>query len=422
MKKSKTTAFVLASCVLLILMLAGCLSTGSSTLEEEATPAAKSPHMQVIGCKEGLKITLSNVQNGDIRVYEGNDKLPVSVEIFNAKSVYIFPFTENGTEYTVIVHGTDSKTDRDFGEEKLKCVALGGKKFSDCIDLSKIDESEIVGSIKDDGKFYVKLANTQIKNTSDIIKDSSVSDSSLEYVLIIGGGNWWSGIKCFMRNVSGPGSLGKWLTKEKEIPTTNWGRSESIPIDKIFAYQFLARLNICYSENGVEYDEKFYTEGIRSQLYYNSLPTENVVIKPSLTVRGAVPKQDNKTNWIHTQDSSGGGEISLADYDFELSDGGSQNYKWDSFNAIEFIIEGGCRDGEDFNIIVEGNNPSGSKFEKDLGGVYTLKNERVQETITVLVEDIIKFKNNNNITDESLKLFLRTGDNADFGVYAMSFK
>ena len=66
MKKSKTTAFVLASCVLLILMLAGCLSTGSSTLEEEATPAAKSPHMQVIGCKEGLKITLSNVQNGDI--------------------------------------------------------------------------------------------------------------------------------------------------------------------------------------------------------------------------------------------------------------------------------------------------------------------------------------------------------------------
>ncbi len=442
MRKINSAVCALCACVFAMLMLAGCPggNGGAGNGAGNSQPQiATSAHMTIEGCEQGLKITLRNVRDAGINVFDGNNEIPVMLETANNQSIYYFPFTENGKQYTVKLHGEDTTTHQWFDNETRTCKALGGHKFSDCIDLSKFWGSSLTGEFTNNS-FYVKLNSTQINNPSDLIKNSDFSETEFEYILCLGDyyhHDWWSGVGCNTNDFQSSGSLNNWLTTRRELAITNWNSNQTITeddnADHGYAYHIRARLKIHFSHDGVNYNGIFTTDHLESPVYHFETP-DHILATPKLELEngsgsGRVdyhrengdPNATPVENWVHTwHPSHKGGSISLTDNTFAIANStNTKTIDWDSFDSITFFITGGSEYGQNMNIYAEGQNSAHDNFSYDLSGGCSLNGDRLH--IKVFVEDIRRFVTRNSITDDSLKIVLRSRDNADFRVQAMKF-
>lgn len=447
MKKLNTGVCALCVCMIALLMLAGCPdANGGSNRggENQTTPIGRSAHMEVQGCEQGLKITLRNVTGAGIEVFDGNERIPVMLSEFD--DIAYFPFTENGKQYRVKLHGEDTTTHQWFDNETVTCKALGGNKFEDCIDLSKLWSSSVQGRYDSaEDKYYFRLRNTQINNPSDVIKNADFLDTQFEYILCLGDNyhnEWVSGDVIFFndRDLQSSGAFGARLEQEKEIRISNWRDNDPITEEEkvSFGYQYFfhIRLKIHYSHAGANYHGEFFADLNNSPAYsFGNIPN-NVLATPKLELvtdsgSGRVdyhrengdPNESPVENWVHTwAPSHKGGSISLADNIFAIANSTStKTIDWDSYDTITFYMRFGSEFGQNMNIYAEGQNSSGDNFSYDLSGGIALDDYGEPQLIKVFVEDITRFVTRNSITADSLKLVLRSRDNADFRVISMKF-
>ena len=335
---------------------------------ENTTEVVHSTHMDIQGCSQGLKITLKNVRNAEIEVFQGNTRLPIYLWTDNSGDTYIWPFTQNGQEYTVRLRGEDTTTNQYFDNENKNCTALGGTPWSDCIALDKFMNSTIAGTFDSTTNTYkARLTNTTITNPSDVIKSTSIiSNAHFSFIFVLGDDRtagkdeWWSGNGLDTNNTSivtgtSNGSLKQALMQYTTIPLNNWGNNNPITAEKKeefdYTYSFLSRISFTAKSQGSNLPGDFITDEIRSVPYAYSPDIDGddnvrVLARPQLEpLTGAEYAESgnyNKNFMRINQNQFSGGSLTLNA--IKYGDGSSSNTfsvsDWDDYDSMTITVQG----------------------------------------------------------------------------------
>jgi len=282
--KKKSVLFTLAACLFAMLMLTGCLSTevqdNAATGEKTSnTYYAESPHMTVESISDGFKITVRNMDGGNIAVYEGEKKVPATIDLHTDRiSEYLFQLTEANKQYTIELSGFS----RDAGgiHELVTCTAQGG--YFNSIDLYPVLQSVLEGEVIDDNRSHVKLSSTGIRNPGDIIKNSDdIENFHFALIFVLGDNDsmhqedWYAAYDIYANEIKNwmNGELGKKLTEYSEIRNDNWERdalTDSIKEKWNYTYKFYIRA--CFRMKDGSHDYEYQTDPISTPLYFFDKP------------------------------------------------------------------------------------------------------------------------------------------------------
>lgn len=206
--KKITKSVVLA--VLSALLVFGCknsVSGGEKDLNDDVSlengkkdgnddvPFENGKYISAIGTSEGIKITFAD--NVSVKAYNSIsvDGIPIRIdtspddENYYGKT-YIFPFAEKGKTYVVtysgglIVNGVER-----WVEESVECVAGGGLRYTDYLNIDSLDNYSLTVSYNGPnypgGMFSGEFKPSFSKN--DVIKNNSIfNDFTFGYSVVLG--------------------------------------------------------------------------------------------------------------------------------------------------------------------------------------------------------------------------------------------
>ena len=409
---------------------------GDNTGTQTTTAVVSTTHMDVQGCLQGIKITLkTGVRNAGIHVFHGEHELPVMLETNNEESVYYFPFTESGKQYTVKLDGENTATDEWFGGdegdhpfETATVTALGGSKFDDCINLSKFMNSTLVGQIDtsaaNNSKYKVKLSSTQINNPSDIVKNSNlVKKIEFEYILILGDDDivgredWYSGDSFEVSSTQNNSNLGNSLKEFRNISVRNWhwddddlGVIDANHYEETFyTYKFRARMKFQVGSEGTTYNGRFITRDTIESSPHSYSPDAagdnnvRVLAWPQMenlsnAEHGTPPNMSVAKNHIHAHPNNNSPatfEIPLNAIKYGESEATFST--WSQYDTMTITLQ----ESEDHEIMVYAKNTS-TGATQELTSFYGGSWEHQSKTI--FIEDLNNFFGNTANANKAIML------------------
>lgn len=166
----------------------------------EGIPFENGKYISATGTSEGIKITFAD--NVSVKAYNSIsvDGIPIKIDTSvndekDDRKTYIFPFAEKGKTYVVtysgglIVNGVDTWVSAD----SVQCVAGGGLRYTDYLDLNSLYNSDTTVSYDPDAESDRKFSGVfkPYFTKDDVIKNDSIfTDFKFSYAVVLGEVPW----------------------------------------------------------------------------------------------------------------------------------------------------------------------------------------------------------------------------------------
>ena len=198
MKKITKSVVLAALSALLVFGCENSVGGGEKDLNDDV-PFENGKYISATGTSEGIKITFAD--NVRIKPYKAIsvDGIPIRIDISendaeNNRKTYIFPFAEQGKTYVVTYaeYLTVDGVER-WVEESVQCVAKGGLRYTDYLDVNSLDNYSLTVSYNGPnylgGMFSGEFKPSFSKN--DVIKNDSIfNDFTFGYAVVLGELHW----------------------------------------------------------------------------------------------------------------------------------------------------------------------------------------------------------------------------------------